>query len=92
MNNSHAQTQTEVKRLTCNELGVCQAKRPRCTGCTADKPPSYPFAPGTIQGGPRRPRSNWVFGVAAMAVQLTGAVLLVVACAYAAGYLVGSLL
>lgn len=90
MNNRHAAAQAAVEPLTCNELGVCQAKRPRCTGCTAGKPPSYPFAPGTIAGGPRRPRTKWVFGPvlrSASLLDFLGAVALVAACAFLAGWL-----
>lgn len=32
---------------TCEELGVCQSRQPACQGCFA-------FAPGVIEGGPRR--------------------------------------
>lgn len=89
MNNRHAAAQANVKR-SCNELGVCQAKRPRCTGCTANKPPSYPFAPGTIQGGAYRPRTRWVFGRVlgnVSVVDFLGSVALVAACALLAGWL-----
>jgi len=38
-----------VKNNRCNELGVCQGLGPdQCPDCNAR--PTYPFAPGTIEG------------------------------------------
>jgi hypothetical protein len=46
---------------TCNELGVCQGRNPRCAGCSAGATDTrrelptltFPFAPGVIDGYPK---------------------------------------
>lgn len=36
---------------TCNELGVCQGRKPACQGCSAaPRQQPHPFAPGVIEG------------------------------------------
>ena len=83
------------KPRSCDELGLCQNRKPPCAGRTsADTSPLghgvYNFAPGIIQGGPAKPPllrrwgvrngARWV-GVACLAgVSLAS-------CSYNAGYL-----
>lgn len=38
----------------CNHLGLCQNKTPRCNGCSAAPKTQYAFAPGVIEGGPKK--------------------------------------
>ena len=75
---------------TCEELGLCQARTPRCAGCT------WQLAPGTIDGPyfrrGRRARL-WPSGlprpqtVVVAALAVASAVALVVTLSAAAGYL-----
>lgn len=82
MNNRHAAAQDAVKkRRTCNDLGICQATKPGCAGCTAGKPPAYPFAPGTIDAGPKRQGHSWGMS------DFAGALLLVAVAYFLAGWL-----
>ena len=66
-----------MKKLSCNELGACQARKPRCAGCTC-KP--FPFAPGVIDVAPAR---VWRL------IDLAGAIALVSAAFFVAGYVKG---
>ncbi len=75
---------------TCEELGLCQARTPRCPGCT------WQLAPGTIDGPyfPKRRRpSRWPSGwprpqtVVVAALAVASAVALVVTLSAAAGCL-----
>lgn len=44
---------------SCNQLGMCQSRTPRCPDCTSGQlqhelpTPTYPFAPGVIDGYPK---------------------------------------
>ncbi|MBY0464766.1 MAG: hypothetical protein K2W33_07455 [Burkholderiales bacterium] len=83
------------QRRSCDELGMCQNRKPACPGCTwrdtslFDKGVHH-FAPGVIDGGPAKPSLlrrwgirngvRWV-GVACLAG------LSLASCAYNAGYL-----
>ena len=83
------------KPRTCDELGLCQNRKPPCPGCACHEAGLlghgvYHFAPGIIQGGPAKPPllrrwgvrngARWV-GVACLAgVSLAS-------CSYNAGYL-----
>lgn len=83
------------KPRTCDELGLCQHRKPPCAGCTCHdtsllSKSVYHFAPGVIDGGPAKPSrlrrwglrngARWV-GVASLAAAVLAS------CAYNAGYL-----
>lgn len=74
---------------TCDDLGMCQDRKPACVGCTAqrrhnDLPrPTYPFAPGVIDYGPKPVTpavTKWL-------VRWVYLMLVVVALCFVAGYL-----
>ena len=75
-------------KRTCDQLGLCQNKTPRCSGCSA---PHF-FAPGAIDH--ERTRINRrqlarTWGLRIMA--LMAVVALVASIGFCAGYLVGLL-
>ena len=45
-----------MKARSCDELGLCQARTPRCSGCTCK---DFPFAPGVIDAGPAPRGRGW---------------------------------
>lgn len=83
------------KPRSCDELGLCQNRKPPCAGCTCDDTSPlghgvYNFAPGIIEGGPVKPSmlrrwglrnvARWV-GVGCLAATVLAS------CAYNVGYL-----
>lgn len=65
-----------MKKRTCDELGLCQARTPRCSGCT-----EFPFAPGVIDAGPNDQGRRW------LPTDLAGALALVALAYFLAGWL-----
>ena len=66
---------------TCDDLGACQSRNPRCKGCTAAQ--HFPFAPGVIDHSPKPyypALTKWL-------VRWVWLMLVVVAVCFAAGYL-----
>lgn len=74
-----------IDQRSCMELGVCQSRKPACSGCTVhDYPAAKPlnFAPGVIERlRPRRSRR-----LKAAALQLANALLIITAAGVAWGY------
>jgi hypothetical protein len=82
-------THNTTRVYTCNELGVCQLRTPRCPGCTVTHiypPPKKPLrlAPGAIDFGAKRARLEWRTALRSQAaweflkgLALTGAALIV---------------
>ena len=68
-------------KRTCNELGVCQARKPACDGCGHQTRKAFPFAPGVIDPGPKHPGRAWWLS------DFFGALALVVMVYFIAGYL-----
>lgn len=83
------------KPRTCDELGMCQNRRPACPGCACHDTSLlghgvYHFTPGVIEGGPAKPSllrrwgirngARWL-GVACLAATALAS------CAYNVGYL-----
>lgn len=83
------------QRRSCDELGLCQNRKPPCPGCTWHdtsllEKGAYHFAPGVIEGGPAKPSllrrwgirngARWV-GVGCLAATVLAS------CAYNVGYL-----
>jgi hypothetical protein len=62
--NIHPQTPKTTRVYTCNELGLCQMRTPRCEGCTVThvypRPGKLRFAPGALDFGDRRSRLEWL--------------------------------
>lgn len=58
---------------TCDELGLCQGRTPPCATCPAARDgfptPTFPFAPGVIDSGPK-PVRRWRWSDAAGALGL----------------------
>ena len=59
--------------LSCDALGVCQQRRPLCSGCTVARPSPLRLAPGVVEGfrvgflgspAQRRELLRWVLGAA----------------------------
>lgn len=78
-------------RRSCDELGLCQGRKPACAGCTCHDTSllakgAHYFAPGTIEGGPVRRRwgmRNCVRWVGAACLAAT----VLASCSYSVGYL-----
>jgi hypothetical protein len=55
---------TSTRVYSCDELGACQLRTPRCQGCTVvhvyPQPRKLRFAPGVIDAGQRRARFEWL--------------------------------
>lgn len=83
------------QRRSCDELGLCQRRRPACTGCTCHDTSllakgAFYFAPGAIEGGPstRPALRRWgVRNVARWAAVACLAATVLASCSYSAGYL-----
>lgn len=84
-----------AKRRSCDELGMCQNRKPPCPGCTWHDTSLlakgvYHFAPGIIEGAPSKPPllRRWGIrnGVRWTAVACLAGLSLA-SCAYSAGYL-----
>lgn len=43
-----------TSRRTCDQLGLCQHRKPACGGC------AWRLAPGTVEGPFKRKRSSWL--------------------------------
>lgn len=77
------------QRRSCDQLGLCQHRKPPCPGCTWHDTSllakgAYHFAPGAIEGGPAKPSMLRRCGLAKWC-KLAGGVLAAVvlaSCAY----------
>ena len=73
----------KAPQRTCNELGMCQSRKPACAGCTAHRASAFAFAPEVIEGYPKLHSPalrTWLLGWAFMSV------LIALTC-FVAGYL-----
>ena len=68
-------------KRSCEDLGLCQSRTPRCMACSLVE---HPFAPGVIDGAPvRKPARPFGF----RATDVVGAVALVALAFFLAGWL-----
>lgn len=49
--------------LSCNELGLCAGRKPRCAGCTEK---DFPFAPGVIDAPGKPYHWRWTDALGAI--------------------------
>ena len=75
----------KTEQRSCDELGLCQSRKPACDGCDHATRKVFPFAPGVIDFGPKQQSSRQ--GRAWQASDFLGALALVAAAYFLAGYL-----